>query len=108
VGEDGQNTFRYECQIIASQLDENGFVIDNFMIDRCFHKWTQGRWYASCEALASGTLQVVHKAMNGRAQSIRCKIIPNDFANIEVSWVKGEELPEIRPTKENKHAKVTK
>lgn len=96
----GQQTFRYECEIKANALDSNGFVIDNFLVQKRFaHKFSKGVWHASCEELAGGAIYLMNSLTEGRALAITCTIIPMSDAKLKIEWRQGWDMPEALPRK---------
>lgn len=89
----GQHTFTYDVEVCTTQLDGNGFIIDNRDLDRLFDKWTKGEWHASCEDLAGGGVCAVLDVIGDRAEVVKCTVSPNAYADLECKWTRGMERP---------------
>lgn len=93
----GQQTFQFEAEVTTHDLDEHNFVIDNRTIPTCFACWQDEKYRASCEDLAAGGLLNIHQALEGRAIAIRVRVIANGDASVQLTWQRGESLPNHKP-----------
>jgi hypothetical protein len=95
----GQKRFSYHAHVEVTELDENGWVLDNFDLDRLFDRWAVGQWEASCEDLAGGGVLAILECLGDRAERVTVSIHPNDFASLEVDWQRGNAWPTWVPRK---------
>ena len=76
----------FEISITVDELDDQGFVCDQFLVPKLFDKYATGKWQASCEDFANGALYDVIHELCPRATEVRVKIQPTPVAFAEVFW----------------------
>ena len=87
----------YNVNIDVNDLDNQGFIIDQFDIPKMFERYSDGLWEASCEQLAIGACIEIHKACNDRVIRIEVEVSPLPEAGAIVIWASGEHLPTRKP-----------
>jgi len=84
-------------RIVVSELDDRGFVVDQFDLPRMFDRYQNGRWTAPCEAFAGAGIVLCLEMLGGRAIEIACRVSPIAEAGIEATWHHGETIPHHLP-----------
>lgn len=91
----GQKYFKYDLSIVANELDEQGFVLDNIFVENVRDWFNNSKpMVASCETLAGGLIDRVYSEIGFRLESVTARVY-NLTGNAEVSWDKSQHLPTI-------------